>query len=271
MFNAFTVGLEVAIGVFMTDDFYNATDFPRIVLLNLSASGLKGGLDPGLANLTLMHTLNLLIFSLMKLLTVLADSSTAPSKGKQLVIVIKSTGNPASLCDKNSCKNKNDNKIIVPVIAAVASLFVILSALAIIWVIKRQRERGTGLEIRKKQYTYSEVQSITDNFNVVLGKGGFGTVYQGYIGPFTKDTSSSILNWEERLQIGCDAAHGLEYLHHGCKPPIVHRDIKCTNILLYETFQAKLADFGLSRAFPTESGTHISTAVAGTPGYLDPE
>ncbi|GKC15563.1 leucine-rich repeat transmembrane protein kinase protein [Tanacetum coccineum] len=85
------------------------------------------------------------------------------------------------------------------------------------------------------------------------------------------DTTSNVLNWEERLQIGCDAAHGLEYLHHGCKPPIVHRDVKCTNILLNETFQAKLADFGLSKAFPTESGTHISTAVAGTPGYLDPE
>ncbi|GKE08936.1 putative leucine-rich repeat receptor-like protein kinase, partial [Tanacetum coccineum] len=92
--------------------------------------------------------------------------------------------------------------------------------------------------------------------------------------PYTvKDdaASSNVLNWEERLQIGSDAAHGLEYLHHGCKPPIVHRDIKCTNILLNETFQAKLADFGLSRAFPSDGGTHISTAVAGTPGYLDPE
>lgn len=64
---------------------------------------------------------------------------------------------------------------------------------------------------------------------------------------------------------------GLEYLHTGCKPPMVHRDIKSTNILLDERFQAKLADFGLSRSFPIGNETHISTVVAGTPGYLDPE
>ncbi|CAH8361698.1 unnamed protein product [Eruca vesicaria subsp. sativa] len=81
----------------------------------------------------------------------------------------------------------------------------------------------------------------------------------------------TILNWETRLKIVVESAQGLEYLHNGCKPPMIHRDVKTANILLNEHFQAKLADFGLSRSFPVEGETHVSTAVVGTPGYLDPE
>ena len=55
----------------------------------------------------------------------------------------------------------------------------------------------------------------------------------------------------------------MEYLHIGCIPAMVHRDVKTTNILLEEQFKARLADFG--------GESHVSTMIASTPGYLDPE
>ncbi|GLJ45717.1 hypothetical protein SUGI_0962130 [Cryptomeria japonica] len=79
------------------------------------------------------------------------------------------------------------------------------------------------------------------------------------------------LDWQTRLNIALDAAQGLEYLHNGCNPGIIHRDVKSSNILLNGSMEAKVADFGLSKYGPLNGATHISTLVKGTPGYLDPE
>ncbi|TXG68781.1 hypothetical protein EZV62_003716 [Acer yangbiense] len=86
-----------------------------------------------------------------------------------------------------------------------------------------------------------------------------------------RGTDTCMLSWCERLQISVDAAHGLDYLHNGCKPQIIHRDLKPSNILLNENKQAKIADFGLSRVVNQETDTGLTTCPAGTPGYLDPE
>ncbi|KAG4130877.1 hypothetical protein ERO13_D09G172100v2 [Gossypium hirsutum] len=75
------------------------------------------------------------------------------------------------------------------------------------------------------------------------------------------------LPWHIRLDIAIETASALRYLHAS---DIIHRDVKTNNILLDNYFHVKVADFGLSRLFPTDV-THVSTAPQGTPGYVDPE
>ncbi|KAK2415293.1 LEAF RUST 10 DISEASE-RESISTANCE LOCUS RECEPTOR-LIKE PROTEIN KINASE 1.4 [Trifolium repens] len=82
-----------------------------------------------------------------------------------------------------------------------------------------------------------------------------------------KRSSSAMVTWPVRLNIALETAEALAYLH---KKDVIHRDVKSNNILLDEKFHVKVADFGLSRLFPTDV-THVSTAPQGTPGYVDPE
>ncbi|XP_057472685.1 probable serine/threonine-protein kinase PBL7 [Actinidia eriantha] len=85
------------------------------------------------------------------------------------------------------------------------------------------------------------------------------------------NTIPSRLEWEARLSIALEAAKGLEYLHEHASPPVIHRDFKSSNILLDKNFHAKVSDFGLAKIGSDKAGSHVSTRVLGTQGYVAPE
>ncbi|XP_040371265.1 LRR receptor-like serine/threonine-protein kinase IOS1 isoform X2 [Rosa chinensis] len=324
---------------------YDGYDSPRINSLDLSNNNLTGLVPDFLSRLPNLKVLNL---ENNKLTGSVPVGLIQKANGGLLLLSLCENQNltaPVSCGSKE--KKKNKNNFVVPVVASVVGTLVLLllTAAAVCWGLTRRRKQGDVNDSiptiqresiepsSRRQFTYSEVLQITNNFMRIIGRGGFGIVYHGSIGDtqvavkllspssvqgyqefhsevnllmrvhhknltnlvgYCKDgtnagliyeymangnlhkhlsdhSSSYILSWEERLRIAIDAAHGLEYLHYGSRPPIIHRDVKSTNILLNENFQAKLSDFGLSRIFPAEDGTRQWTRVAGTPGYLDPE
>ncbi|KAK9706814.1 hypothetical protein RND81_07G153300 [Saponaria officinalis] len=78
------------------------------------------------------------------------------------------------------------------------------------------------------------------------------------------------LDWSKRMHIALGAGRGLLYLHEQCNPKIIHRDVKAANILLDDTFEAVVGDFGLAKLLDRKD-SHVTTAVRGTIGHIAPE
>nr|TKW08470.1 hypothetical protein SEVIR_6G030000v2 [Setaria viridis] len=165
----------------------------------------------------------------------------------------------------------------------------------------KQKVDGEGGN-KVKVFSYSEMRKATHSFSGAnkIGEGGFGSVFRGRLKDGTivavkvLSADSRILvynylennslaytllgsgrsnirfNWRARVKIAVGVARGLAYLHEEIRPPIIHRDIKASNILLDKDLTPRISDFGLARLLPPNA-THVSTGVAGTIGYLAPE
>ncbi|KAL2335408.1 hypothetical protein Fmac_016621 [Flemingia macrophylla] len=142
-----------------------------------------------------------------------------------------------------------------------------------------------------RRFSIVEIKAVTNNFDdtFIVGVGGFGQVYKGYIGSGDNPTTVAVKRQKPGSQQGprefkneIEMLAQLRHLHlvsligycndDSAKHVVIHHDVKTTNILLDEKWVAKVSDLGLSSIGPTDiSNAHIDTVVKGSFGYLDPE
>ncbi|KAG0461739.1 hypothetical protein HPP92_022036 [Vanilla planifolia] len=84
-------------------------------------------------------------------------------------------------------------------------------------------------------------------------------------------SDSSCLNWKQRIQIACDVADGLNYLHNYTNPPYIHKNVKSSNVLLGRDFRAKISNFVQARPLEEDGMQQLTRHVVGTQGYMAPE
>ncbi|URE32349.1 receptor-like protein kinase [Musa troglodytarum] len=246
------------------DAVYNINPSAGFSDLNISLVATESSTLPPLLNAVE-------VFSTMRNTNVASDggddnqlNGSIPSalleRSRNKSIILRTDGNPNLCDDPASCESKptsrQKGKTAVIVISCVVSV--------------------VGLFAAAQHLTRVHHKNLVSMVGYCMDGDHLALVYefmsQGTLKDHVRGTGTAApLSWEQRLQIALEAALGLEYLHTGCKPPLIHRDVKTTNILLNERLEAKISDFGLSRTFQNDGRSHVSTRVVGTMGYLDPE
>ncbi|KAL6851760.1 hypothetical protein ACP4OV_020324 [Aristida adscensionis] len=347
-------GVNVSFSGLNGDISSSFSNLKAVQYLDLSHNNLSGSIPDALSQLPSLAVLDL---SDNKL------SGSIPSglldRHRDSSLNLRYGNNPNLCTNPDTCPTvKTKNKLAVYISVPVVLVLVIVSGvMLVLWWLRLKRQGSmrnsvkpqnetlmshvsagaayaqSSLQLENRRFTYKELETITNNFERELGRGGFGIVYDGFlengtqvavklrsdsskqgVKEFVQEAQALIqthhknlvsmigyckdgkymalvyeymsegtlqqhiagrngrfLTWRQRLRIALDSAQGLEYLHKGCNPPLIHRDVKASNILLNSRLEAKIADFGLSKPFSCDDTHTFTKTLAGTRGYMDPE
>nr|TKS10904.1 hypothetical protein D5086_0000079690 [Populus alba] len=279
-------------------------DVKGLEILDLSSNQISGIIPNNLENLQALHLLNLSFNDLEGLL---------PKEGAFINLSRIHVEGNSKLCLDLTCWNNQHRKrtstAIYIVIASIATVAV-CSVIAVLLCVRKRKgkimPRAYSIKLQHPTITYRELRKATGSFDTgnLIGKGSFGSVYKGELGDGTvvavkvldiekygswksflaecealkngskRRLDGGLLNILERLNVAIDVACAVDYLHHDCEIPVVHCDLKPSNVLFDKDMTAKVGDFGLAKLLAERGADQqpitCTGGLRGSIGYIPP-